>query len=249
MSAGTFLKPRFATDGALPVRAASLRPGGPPAFRREPLHALAADRLRRLVMRGEIAAGEKINEIAIAEALGVSRTPLREAIKLLASEGLLELLPGRGARVRRFSASEILDHYEVIGALERYAAECAVTRMTPQGAAELRALHESMKTSFREGRQQAYFQANQKMHALVVSLAGNPVLSAMHRELSNKARHDRPSTLASATRWADSMREHDGWVEALLSGDGATAGALILVHARLTGEAVLAQAAETGAAS
>ena len=217
---------------------------GPPALRRAPLHTLAADRLRRLVLRGEIAAGEKVNEIEIARALGVSRTPLREAIKLLTSEGLLELLPGRGARVRRFSPSEILDHFEVIGALERHAAERAAERITPREAAELRALHESMKASFREGRQQAYFQANQKVHALIVRLAGSPVLDAMHRELSNKARHDRPSTLTSPPRWADSMREHDGWVEAVLAGDGATAGSLILAHARRTGEAVLAQAAE-----
>ena len=215
----------------------------PPALvRREPLHAQAAERLRRLVLRGDIAAGEKVNEIVIAKALGVSRTPLREAVKLLASEGLLELLPGRGARVRRFSATEVLDHFEVIGALERHAVERAVERMTPRSASDLRRLHEVMRASFEQGRQQAYYTANQKMHALVVGLAGNPVLTAMHRELSNKARHDRPSTLMSASRWAESMREHEAWVAAILAGDGARAGALILGHARRTGQAVVAQA-------
>ena len=243
------MKPHVAPDQAPSIAASSTEPGARSPFRREPLHAQAAERLRRLIVRGEIAAGEKVNEIAIAKALGVSRTPLREAIKLLAAEGLLELLPGRGARVRCFSASEILDHFEVIGALERHAAERAADRITPRVAAELRSLRDSMKASHRDGRQQAYFQANQKMHALIVGLANNPVLTAMHRELSNKARHDRPSTLMSAARWAESVREHEGWVEAILSGDGTRAGTLILDHARRTGEAVLAQAAETGIAS
>ncbi|MDX7950832.1 GntR family transcriptional regulator [Lichenihabitans sp. Uapishka_5] len=237
------MKPQIVTDQASSAHAELAERSGPPTLRREPLHALAADRLRRLVMRGEIAAGEKVNEVAIARALGVSRTPLREAVKLLASEGLLELLPGRGARVRRFSDIEILDHFEVIGALERHAAERAAERITPHTAADVRALQETMKASFREGRQQAYFQANQKMHALIVRLAESPVLEALHRELSNKARHNRSSTLTSTARWADSMREHEGWIEALLRGDGAQAGALILAHARRTGEAVLAQAA------
>lgn len=120
-------------------------------IRREALHMQVVEKLRQLVYRGDIAAGERVNELQIAAALGVSRTPLREAVKLLASEGLLELIPGRGARVRRLTAEEIRDHFEVIGALERHAVEEAVARMTPKGRAELEQLDEQMKEAFAAG--------------------------------------------------------------------------------------------------
>jgi DNA-binding GntR family transcriptional regulator len=73
-------------------------------LRRKSLHTQVVEKLRQLISRGDIAAGERINELQIAATLGVSRTPMREAVKLLASEGLLELLPGKGARVRRLSS-------------------------------------------------------------------------------------------------------------------------------------------------
>ena len=215
-----------------------LRPAGPP-IRREALHMQVVEKLRQLIFRGDIAAGERINELQIAAALGVSRTPLREAVKLLASDGLLELMPGRGARVRRLSAEEIRDHFEVIGALERHAVELTVTRLTPSGLAEIDRLNEQMIAAFEASDRRAYYAANQKMHALFVRLAGSETLQETHETLTKRARHDRPSTLASQTRWNESMAEHAELWMAVREGDAVKAGALMLRHVRRTGEALI----------
>jgi DNA-binding GntR family transcriptional regulator len=216
-----------------PAEGMSQRP-----IRREGLHAQVVEKLRRLIYRGDIAAGERINELEIAAALGVSRTPLREATKLLASEGLLELLPGRGARVRRFAPEEIRDHFEVIGALERHAVELAVANLNPKTRGELERLHEQMSRAIADGDQAAYFQANQKAHALFVRLAGSPTLSSLHETLTKKARFNRHATLTSPERWLESMNEHAELLRAVLEGDADKAGKLMLLHARRTGEAM-----------
>jgi DNA-binding GntR family transcriptional regulator len=207
-------------------------------IRREALHMQVVEKLRQLVNRGDIAAGERINELRIAAALGVSRTPLREAVKLLASEGLLELLPGRGSRVRRLTAEEIRDHFEVIGALERHAVEEAVAKMTPKGRAELEQLNEQMQKAYATGDRRAYYIANQKAHALLVRLAQSRTLQETHETLTKRARHDRPVTLASTQRWAESMAEHAELLAAVYAGDAAKAGSLMLHHVRRTGEAM-----------
>lgn len=209
-----------------------------PAIRGPALHAQVVEKLRRLVANGEIAAGERLNELQIAATFRVSRTPIREAVKLLASEGLLELLPGRGARVKRLSRMEILEHFEVIGALERHAVEAAVRRMTERERAELRDLHETMIVAFRAGDARAYFNSNQKMHRFFVRIAGNATLASLHEAMTKRARYGRPLTLTSAPRWSASMSEHAELVAAAARGDAERAGVAALDHLRRTGEAV-----------
>jgi DNA-binding GntR family transcriptional regulator len=213
------------------------------AIRGPALHTQVVDKLRRLIANGDIAAGERVNELQIAENFRVSRTPIREAVKLLASEGLLELSPGRGARVRRLSREEMLEHFEVIGALERHAVELAVGRMSEPERAEIVALHQGMKAAFAMADARSYFDLNQKMHRLFVRFAGNATLAAMHDAMTKRARRDRPLTLASPPRWSASMAEHDELVEAASRGDAARAGAAMLDHLRRTAEAI-AEAAE-----
>jgi DNA-binding GntR family transcriptional regulator len=214
------------------------------AMRRPALHMQVVDKLRRLITSGDLAAGERLNEVKIAESFRVSRTPIREAVKLLASEGLLELLPGRGARVHRLSRTEILEHFEVIAALERHAVEVVVPRLTQAQRAELAGLHEGMKAAFVASDARRYFDLNQKIHRLFVGLAGNAALTAMHDALTKRTRHDRPLTLASAPRWSASMDEHSELIEAAAAGDVGRAAAAMLAHLRRTGEA-MADAAES----
>lgn len=218
------------------------------AVRRASLHEPVAERLRQIIARGDIAAGERLNEAAIAEAFGVSRTPLREAIKLLAAEGLLELLPGRGARVRLLSPEEIVDIFEVIGALESHAVARCVERLTPRALAEIEQLHARMIDQHGRHDMGAYFTSNQKMHALLVRLAGSPKLEATHAVLSKTARFNRDATLTSDRRWAESRDEHEEIVAAIRRGDAGEARRLMLEHARLTG-AALAEIARGAAAS
>ena len=209
-----------------------------PTIRRASLHAQVVERLRRLIASGEIAAGERINELQIAVAFRVSRTPIREAVKLLASEGLLELLPGRGARVKRLTRQEIVEHFDVIGALERHAVESAVRGMTTAQRAELSALHEVMKTAFAADDTRGYFDANQKVHRFFVRIAGNASLAAMHEAMTKRARRDRPMTLASAPRWSASLAEHETIVAASLAGDAERAGQAMMAHLQSTGRAM-----------
>ena len=214
-----------------------------PSLRRPALHAQVIDRLRRLIANGDIPAGERLNEVQIAATFRVSRTPIREAVKLLASEGLLELLPGRGARVRQFTPLETREHFETIGALERHAVEVAAARMTEAQRQELRRLHSGMKAAFAEADARAYFEINQKVHRFLVKAAGNAALAALHDSLTKRARRDRPLTLASAPRWNASMEEHEAIIVAALEGRAEAAGAAMLAHLRATGEA-MAGAAE-----
>ena len=209
-----------------------------PAIRRPALHAQVVDKLRRLIANGEIAAGERLIELQIAATFRVSRTPIREAVKLLASEGLLELLPGRGARVKRLTRQEVLDHFDVIGALERHAVERAVRRMSEPQRAELAALHAGMTTAFEAGDARGYFDANQKVHRFFVRTAGNAALAAMHEAMTKRARRERPLTLASAPRWSASMTEHAEIIAAALKGDAESAGLAMLAHLQRTGEAM-----------
>ncbi len=225
----------------MPKAAAEQTDGQSPArriVRRASLHEQVADKLRQIIAKGDLAAGERINELAIAEAFGVSRTPLREAVKLLAAEGLLELLPGRGARVRRLSPEETVDIFEVIGALESHAVACAVDRMTPRALAEIEQLHARMAEQHARHDVAGYFTNNQKIHALLVRLAGSPALEATHATLTKTARHDRDVTLTSDQRWAESMAEHEEILAAIRAGQSAAARDLMLQHCRRTGAAL-----------
>ena len=111
---------------------------------RQVLHQEVAVRLRQRIVEGQLAPGAKLNERELAEALNVSRTPLREAIKMLAAEGLVELLPNRGAVVAQMSEQDVIDTFEVIAGLEGQSGELAAQRIDEAELAEIRALHSEM---------------------------------------------------------------------------------------------------------
>ena len=111
---------------------------------RRPLHEEAVDRLRDLIVRGDLAPGARLNERLLCGQLGISRTPLREAIKLLATEGLVELLPNRGAVVAAIDAPRLADTLQVMGALEGLAGELACRNASIERIEEIRTLHRQM---------------------------------------------------------------------------------------------------------
>jgi DNA-binding GntR family transcriptional regulator len=209
-----------------------------PAIRRSALHAQVLDKLRRLIANGDLPAGERLNELQIATSFRVSRTPIREAVKLLASEGLVELLPGRGARVKRLTRQEVLENFEILAARERHAVETTVRRMTEAQRQELTALHERMEKSFAVNDARDYFDVNQRLHRFFVRAVGNAALAAVHEGAMKRARRQRPLTLASAQRWSASMAEHAELYAAALRGDAERAGVLMLQHLQRTGEAI-----------
>jgi DNA-binding GntR family transcriptional regulator len=202
------------------------------------LHEAVVDRLRDMIVEDRLSPGDRLHEINLAEALNVSRTPLREALKLLASEGLIELLPGRGARVAALSAAVIEELFEVIGGIERQAAELAAKRMTPRELERLRRLHERMAAHHRAGERHDYFRLNHEIHVALVAAAKNSILQRTHAGLMAKARRGRYAALASRERWAEVLGEHEALMAALADRDSARAGSVIEHHVRRTGEVV-----------
>jgi DNA-binding GntR family transcriptional regulator len=207
-----------------------------PINRARPLHEEVVDRLRDMIIEGEIAVGDRLHETALSEVLNVSRTPLREAVKLLATEGLVELLPGRGARVAALSPDDVQELFEVISGLERLAAELAAVRMTARDLERLQRLHEKMAVHFQNGERHEYFAINHAIHEAIVTAAKNTTLSAMHSSLMAKARRGRYTALASDARWKEAMGEHEALMQALAKRDAKLAGDILFQHDRRTGE-------------
>lgn len=198
--------------------------------RPRPLHEAVVDRLRDMVLDGDLAIGERLHDARLADMLGVSRTPIREALKLLAREGLVNLLPGRGARVSAYSLEDLIALIEVIAGLERYACELAAERMTEGDFATIQRMHDAMAACHRADQRHDYSRLNHDIHVGLVALAGNATLTATHAGLITRARRGRHDALESKERWVEAMAEHDQLMTALAQRDGKLAGDIMLRH-------------------
>jgi DNA-binding GntR family transcriptional regulator len=198
--------------------------------RAKPLHESAAERLRDMIVEGRLQVGERLHEANLAAVLQVSRTPIREAIKLLATEGLVDLIPGRGARVSGFSVEQVRELFEAIAGVERNASELAAERMTEREFDKLKRLHERMARHHAASERQPYFRLNQEIHLAIVAAAKNATLQAIHASLISRARRARYEALASQARWIEAMEEHERLMAALADRDGPLAGAIMHKH-------------------
>ncbi len=197
------------------------------------LHHGLLNGVRTMINEGDLAPGVRVPERLLCERFGVSRTPLREALKVLASEGLVELRPNRGARIATFK-TEDLDHlFEVIAALEAEGGRLACQRITGDALAEIQGLHYRMYAHFLRGELQAYFAANQAIHAAILAAAANPVLTATYNGLAGRLTRARyMSNRLRPDRWQTAMDEHDAILAALVARDGDTLGPLLARHLR-----------------
>ncbi len=210
------------------------------------LHERAARQLRQMIVVGKIPPGAPIVEAELCALLGISRTPLREAVKMLAAQGLIELRPNRSARVAPMDAEHIGDLFEGLSTVERMAAEFAATRITP---AELDALHRmqaTMERHYAERDLSAYFEVNQAIHGAILAGAHNATLVEMHRWLLARAERARFFALGARGRWVESIQEHRDILKALEARDGERAGRLLAAHVQHTGTGVLAMLATGG---
>lgn len=211
-----------------------------PVIQRKPLHADIANHLRDLILEGSLGDGDRIREAELCDRLAVSRTPLREAIKTLVHEGLVEHLPNRGARVAKVSAEEMRQLFHVISGLELLAVEAVTRTIKPRDLKQIRALHDRMLRHHEAGERRDYFALNHKIHLRLVELSGNPILIETHGGLMRRARHFRFQALADQARWDEAMAEHEAIMAALESGNPEGAGALMKAHVMRTGEIVAA---------
>ena len=219
--------------------------------RQKPLHEAVIERLRDMIIEGEVVVGARLHDANLAAILNVSRTPIREAIKLLANEGLVELLPGRGARVAAFSIESISELFEVIAGIERHACELAAERMSDRDIEMLRRMHDRMAQHHRAGRRHDYFKLNHELHLAIVAASRNSILQSTHASLILRARRGRYAALASHARWLEAMAEHELLMNALSERDGRKAGEIMQQHDRRTAAVVLQglQGDETSTAS
>ena len=194
------------------------------------LHDQAAARLRTMLVEGQIAPGAKLNERELAEALRISRTPLREAIKMLASEGLVDLLPNRGAVAVRLTEADVMHSFELLAELEGLAGELAARRIDDATRNELRALHFEMLASHARGDLSGYYRLNAQIHAGINAAAANPVLSTTYRQVNARVQSLRFRTNQNQVKWRRAVAEHTQMLRALDARDGPALRALLKAH-------------------
>jgi DNA-binding GntR family transcriptional regulator len=191
------------------------------AISRTNLHAEVTGRLRDLIVEEVILPGARLNERILCEQLQVSRTPLREALKVLAAEGLAELLPNRGAVVTPISIAEIDHVFEVLGPLDGLSGELACARISDEQLTEIRALHFEMLLHYNRADRAEYFRCNQAIHRAINRAAGNPVLQASYGALNARVRRARYFANLTQERWDQAIAEHGQILEALERRHGA----------------------------
>jgi DNA-binding GntR family transcriptional regulator len=199
---------------------------------RRTLHDELLIRLRAMILDGDLAPGEKVPEKDLCVRFGVSRTPLREALKVLANDGLVTLTPNRGAMIADLTLEDLVEAFPVIGALESLAGEMACANITDAEITAIKTLHAQMVAHFEARALKPYFQINQQIHEMILSAARNQTLSSLYHALEGRIRQARYLANMSASRWAQAVEEHERMITALEARDGAALAKILKNHLR-----------------
>jgi len=215
------------------------------------LHDEILSRLRDYIVEGNIPDGARISERQLCEMLKVSRTPLREALKVLAAEGLVELLPNRGARVRPLSAEDIRELFDLMGGLEGLAGRLACEQISDEEIGKIEQLHHDMYGFYMRREMQGYFRMNQLIHHAIVEAAGNSALRTTYESLAGRIRRVRFSAnfAHQRERWSEAMREHEVILEALRRRAAGELSDILFQHLRNKGVAAISYLTEPDAAT
>jgi DNA-binding GntR family transcriptional regulator len=229
------------------ARAAAAAPSPDADRRKGALHGSTVSVLRDMIVTGALAPGERLNERELCERLQVSRTPVREAIKTLVQEALLQSLPNRSPVVAPLDVDDIEALVDVVATIEALAGELAAERISEAQVAELGILHYTMKRSHALDRMPDYFEANRAFHRRIVECAGNAVLLWVWDQLALRVDRARYASNRSPARWRKAMEEHAGILAALAARDAPAASAAMREHVR-NGLSVLLDALRRDAA-
>ncbi|MGQ7242047.1 GntR family transcriptional regulator [Salinicola sp. V024] len=216
----------------------------PMRIQRAALHDKIVERLHDLITEGDLKPGERINERELADRLAVSRTPLREALRVLAAEKLVTISPNYGTFVTRMTHQEIHDTFELMSALERFSGELACQRITVEELADVRDAHETMLGYWQRHDLPAYYRANQRIHDLINRAARNEALRQTYLSLNRRLHPLRLSSNRSEAKWRRAVEEHREMMAALEARDGSVLGALMERHLLEKRDAVLADRAD-----
>lgn len=197
---------------------------------RKSLHHELVDRLQTLIIDSELKPGTKVPEKQLCDQFGVSRTPLREALKVLASDGLVRLEPNRGAWVTQVTEEEVEEVFPVLGALEALSGELACKHITNDEIEEVRALHAKMIESYEARDLKAYFSINQQIHRAILHAARNGTLTTSCQALSLRMQRARYLANMTEGRWREAVQEHEKILQYLVARDGQNLAATLLRH-------------------
>lgn len=200
------------------------------AITRKSLHQELVDRLQPLIISGELTPGSKVPEKLLCTRFGVSRTPLREALKVLASDGLIRLEPNRGAWVTLVTVSEVEEVFPVLGALEALSGELACKSITTDEINAVRRLHAQMIESYDTRDLDSYFAINQKIHRAILLAARNDTLTTSCQALSLRMQRARYLANMTEGRWYAAVQEHENILKFLIDKDGNRLARTLLDH-------------------
>ncbi|SOZ18129.1 putative Transcriptional regulator, GntR family [Cupriavidus taiwanensis] len=204
-----------------------------PRLARPRLHDTVVEHLRQFIVEGVFAPGTKLNERELCETLGISRTPLREALKVLAAEGLIDLLPNRGASISRMSEAEVRESFELMSGLEAFSGELACERITAAELAQIKALHYAMLACRAQNDLPGYYSRNQEIHDRINEAARNGALRFRSNQQSGK--------------WDEAVEDHEEMIQALEARDGKRLAAVLKRHLLEKRDAVLPLVSGDGA--
>lgn len=179
------------------------------------LHQQVVEMIKEMIELGDLRLGQKIDEISLAASSGVSRTPIREALRILNNQGVIDLVPHKGAFVRRFSIKEIDDMFQLMAVLEGMCAELAVPKITPADLKKIKNLHKDLERHYKANDHNAYKKTNSKLHCLIREIAGNAAINEVIEGLHQRILLFRYKQLYEPKRFKSSIEEHRALLNAL----------------------------------
>ena len=203
------------------------------------LHEEIVGLLREMILEGKLEPGSRIAEAGLCRQLGVSRTPLREALKVLAAEGLIEISPNRGASVSKMSEAELRETFELMSGLEAFSGELAAERMTAAELAEIKALHYAMLACRAQNDLAGYYSRNQAIHDKINEAARNSALRQTYVSVNRRLQALRFRSNFQIPKWDRAIHDHDEMLKALEARDGKRLSAILRQHLLDKRDAVL----------
>lgn len=201
-----------------------------------PLSLQVSKKIEDEIIYGRLPPGTKLDEAKLCEKYGVSRTPIREALKLLASEGLVEIRPRRGAIIPTLDIVTLCEMFEVMAELEGMCGRLAARRINEEEKIELLFLHDQCKEYVLEGNTESYYEANRKFHFFLYQLSHNNFLIEQTSNLHNRLHPYRRLQLRVNNRMQNSFEEHQSIVDAIINTDEDLAETLLKGHVSVQGE-------------
>jgi DNA-binding GntR family transcriptional regulator len=220
-----------------------------PKVERQRLHDTVIGHLRDFIVEGLLAPGMKLNERELCDTLGISRTPLREALKVLAAEGLIEISPNKGASVSRMSEAEIRETFELMSGLEAFSGELACERITPAEIAEIKSLHYAMLACRAQNDLSGYYNHNQAIHDKINEAARNSALRQTYIAVNRRLQAMRLRSNFQTPKWDRAIKDHEEMIEALDARDGKRLAAILRQHLLQKRDAILTQDVQANTAA